>query len=81
MTTAKMNRILFSLRILCLIIYEHYSIDTNKLQEFFHVITHIISSKCQGLMAHNVPAVYDVFASPEKGFAQQRPGLAKCGGV
>jgi hypothetical protein len=21
------------------------------------------------------------FASPDKGFAQQRPGLAKCGGV
>jgi hypothetical protein len=30
-------------------------------------------------MAHNVPAVYDVFASPNKGFAKQRPGLQKCG--
>jgi hypothetical protein len=32
-------------------------------------------------MAHNVPAVYEVFASPNKGFAQQRPGLAKCAGA
>jgi hypothetical protein len=31
-------------------------------------------------MSHNVPAVYDVFASPNKGFAKQSPGLAKCGG-
>jgi hypothetical protein len=30
-------------------------------------------------MSHNVPAVYDGFASPNKGFAKQRPGLAKCG--
>jgi hypothetical protein len=27
----------------------------------------------------NVPAVYDVFAAPNKGFAKQRPGLQKCG--
>jgi hypothetical protein len=32
-------------------------------------------------ISHNVPAVYDVFASPIKGFAKQRPGLQKCGGV
>jgi hypothetical protein len=31
-------------------------------------------------MSHNVPAVYDVFARPNKGFAKQRPGRRKCGG-
>ena len=31
-----------------------------------------------GATAYNVPAVLRRFASPNKGFAQQRPGLAKC---
>jgi hypothetical protein len=30
-------------------------------------------------ISHNVIAVGDIFASPNKGFAQQRPGLQKCG--
>jgi hypothetical protein len=33
------------------------------------------------LTAHNVPAGLRRFASPNKGFAQQRPGPAKCAGM
>jgi hypothetical protein len=32
-------------------------------------------------ISFTVQAVYDVFASPDKGFARQRPWLANCGGV
>jgi hypothetical protein len=44
----------------------------------FHIIFKLFSKKFKK-MAHNVPAVYDVFASPIKetvGFQ----GLQKCGG-
>jgi hypothetical protein len=33
-----------------------------------------------GTIAYNVPG-WRRFASPDKGFAKQRPGLAKCGGA
>jgi hypothetical protein len=49
---------------------------------FSIVLYYIVYNVCQPFqkpIAHHVPAVYDVL--PALGFAQQRPGLAKRGGV
>jgi hypothetical protein len=44
----------------------------------FYTINH---RKFWGYIAHNVSAVCDVFAGANKGFAKQRPGLAKYAGA
>jgi hypothetical protein len=42
-----------------------------------HIFFNFFNDFMQKWVSFNVPAVCDVFASPNKGFAKQRPGLAK----
>jgi hypothetical protein len=50
----------------------------NHLLYFVNIFLYIIFQQILGVIAHNVPAVYDVFASPIKETAGFQ-GLQKCG--